>query len=118
MTVGSDFSRSQRFISEMIQPADQSFDTSRMMMGEPGLPKSFNWRNKQLKIIRVIKQWKETGRCTHSASEMYLRKHWYEVKLDTGEGARIYFQRQSKSNNKKSRWCLFSIEKHDPALHA
>jgi Domain of unknown function (DUF6504) len=98
------------FISEAIQPVIETIDTSRMAAGEPGLPRQFRWRSQVIQIAQVLSTWRETGPCHHGSGEQYVRKHWFEVATDTGVKMKIYFERQSRSANKKNRWWLFSAE--------
>ncbi|HOW36311.1 MAG TPA: DUF6504 family protein [Candidatus Omnitrophota bacterium] len=99
----------QEFISEAIKPVEGTFDTKRMAVGEPGLPREFIWRGTTYKIKEVLTVWKETGPCTHGSKEMYVRRHYYEVLTETGETMKIYFERQPPRGKPKSpRWWLFS----------
>lgn len=107
---------SERFISEPLTPVVETADTARMGIGEPGLPRQFKWRGKTVFVEAVLRQWHETGPCTHGSPEMYVRKHWYE--LATSEGImKIYFDRQPRKGKKPTeRWWLFSIRvPDDPA---
>ena len=70
---------SGRLISESIKPVTQTADTSRMAIGEPGLPREFVWRGQTVTVRAVLRSWRETGKCHHGSREMYVRKHWYEV---------------------------------------
>jgi hypothetical protein len=73
----------ERFISEPINPLTETADTSRMAIGEPGLPRKFFWRGRTISVTAVIRSWRKTGRCRHGSTEMYVRKHWYEVETDS-----------------------------------
>ncbi len=100
------------FIGEAIEPVAETFDTSRMAGGGPGLPREFRWRTEIVRIARVLNTWRETGPCRHGSGEQYVRKHWFEVQTDTGATMKIYFDRQSRSRStkKRERWWLFSVE--------
>jgi hypothetical protein len=100
----------EQFISEAIQPVIETIDTTRMAAGEPGLPRQFRWRSQIINITQVLSTWRETGPCHHGRGEQYVRKHWFEVSTDSGMKMKIYFERQSRSANKKNRWWLFSAE--------
>lgn len=82
-----------------------------MSTGEPGLPRQFQWGAQTLCIVSVLKTWRETGPCHHGSGELYVRKHWFEVVADSGETMRIYFERQARSRQIKSRWRLFTIDR-------
>lgn len=99
----------ERFVSEPIKPVVATYDTERMAAGEPGLPREFVWRGKTFVITDVLRAWRETGRCHHGSDEIYLRKHWYEVKATSGVVMKIYFERQPRGKRKTVRWWLYSI---------
>jgi len=100
---------SEQLISEALTPVVATSDTSRMALGEPGLPKEFLWRGETIRITSVLRTWRETGKCHHGSPELYVRKHWYEVKTDSGRTMKIYFDRQSRKGRKDPRWWLFSV---------
>jgi len=99
----------ERFISETIIPVVSTCDTSRMAVGEPGLPREFRWRGRTLEVTAVLRAWRETGKCTHGSPERYVRKHWFEVATTSGDTMKIYFERQARRGKKGDRWWLFSI---------
>ena len=98
------------FVSEAIEPLTDSCDTGAMATGAPGLPAEFRWRGEVLRIEEVLRAWKDTGPCTHGSSESYVRKHWFEVRTDSGQVARLYFERQPRRGGKGTRWQLYQIE--------
>jgi len=106
----------EEFISEKIQAVTNTMDTRRMAVGEPGLPKIFNWRGKPLEVKRVVRQWKEAGDCTHGSGEKYTRKFWYELKTPEGATATVYFLKPAKRNLKDAGWWLFSFEERKKIL--
>ena len=99
----------ERFISEVIRPVGSTFDTSRMALGEPGLPLEFKWRDLTIKIAAVLRTWRETGKCRHGSPELYVRKHWFEVATTCNDTMKIYFDRQPRGGRKSDRWWLFTI---------
>ena len=101
----------EHFVGEAIQPVVETIDTARMAAGEPGLPQVFQWKRQTIRIVKVLKTWRETGPCHHGSGEAYVRKHWFEVVTDSGLQMKIYFERQPRSGKTKSRWWLRSIEK-------
>lgn len=103
----------ERFISESIAPVTATCDTSRMAIGEPGLPRQFVWRGKTVEVKAVLRSWRESGKCRHGSREMYVRKHWYEVATISDGVMTIYFDRQSRRGSKEARWWLFSIRTTD-----
>ena len=100
----------QKFISESIKPVNATTDTTAMATGGPGLPQEFTWRDKTLKITKVLDSWHETGPCTHGSGERYVRKHWFEVETSLHQKAKIYFERKPRGKKLTERWWLFSIE--------
>jgi Domain of unknown function (DUF6504) len=99
----------EKFISEAIKPVVATCDISRMAVGEPGLPREFVWRGQTIEITGVLRTWRDTGKCRHGSSEMYVRKHWYEVVTNSNNTMRIYFDRQPRRGQSNDRWWLFSI---------
>jgi hypothetical protein len=99
----------ERFVGEEIKPVVATFDTSRMAVGEPGLPHEFLWRGRTFEVAAVIRSWHETGQCSHGSPERYVRKHWFEVVTTSGETMKIYFERQPRRGQKGGRWRLFSM---------
>ena len=99
----------ERFVSEAIKPLTETADTSRMAIGEPGLPRQLVWRDRTITVKAVLRSWRETGKCHHGSPEMYVRKHWYEVATVSDGVMKIYFDRQGKGRKKAPRWWLFSI---------
>jgi phosphoribosylglycinamide formyltransferase-1 len=100
----------EQFIGAAIQPVAETLDAGRMSAGEPGLPRQFRWRRQTIQIAQVLRTWRETGPCRHGSGEAYVRKHWFDVRTDSGETMKIYFERQPRSRNSKARWWLFTVE--------
>ncbi|MFH0908373.1 MAG: DUF6504 family protein [bacterium] len=99
------------FVSEPLKPVIATADTSRMAAGEPGLPREFVWRGRTIVVRDVVRSWKDTGPCSHGSGEKYVRKHWYEVRTETGQRMKIYFERQARSRARATqRWWLFTTE--------
>lgn len=99
----------ETFISEAIEPVGETFDASRMATGEPGLPRRFRWRGREYEVREVIERWKESGPCRNGADEVYLRKHWYHVRLDDGSEMKLYFERQPRGGARsRARWWLYT----------
>jgi phosphoribosylglycinamide formyltransferase-1 len=98
------------FLSEPMTPVGESFDASRMAMGEPGLPQKFRWRKKQWEVAEVLEQWKEHGDCTHGSGERYLRRHVYRIRTSEGPILKIYFQRSGGKRGRRARWFVLGME--------
>jgi len=99
----------ERFVSEAIEPVASTFDTARMSVGEPGLPRQFRWRGRTVEIAAVLRTWKDTGPCRNGSPEEYVRKHWFEVRTAEGETMKIYFDRQARPGRRGKRWWLFTV---------
>lgn len=98
------------FISEPLQPVAETADPSAMAAGEPGLPRAFIWRGRRLRVEAVLRTWRETGKDTHKSTEVYVRKHGYEVRFASLGVARIYFERQPRGRS-RSRWWLYGLQR-------
>lgn len=92
-----------KFISEPIIPT--ALAASRII-GEPGIPIRFRWRDAEYEIARVIEKWKTTGDCWHKSGERYVRRHWFRVITADGTEMKIYFERQARSKQIKKRWWI------------
>lgn len=104
------------FISEPITPDARTFDAAAMATGVPGLPTGFTWRDRHFQIDAIISSWKESESCTHGSGERYLRKHFWKVRVMTGETMTLYALRKVKrGENPKQRWWLYTIEQ--PPVH-
>lgn len=100
----------ESFIGEPLKPIADAYDAAAMAVGEPGLPRGFIWRGEQYVIEVVLEQWKESGRDRAPTSEVYLRKHWYRLRMTNGCEMKIYFERQARSKRQaKSRWWLYTL---------
>ena len=100
----------EEFISEEIVPVAGTSDPAAMAMGAPGLPDRFTWRDTEYAVAEVLKAWKESGPDKGHTAEIYLRKHWFEIRTTDGAIMTIYFERQARSKRQtKKRWWLYSV---------
>ena len=82
-----------------------------MARGEPGLPRKFRWRKRELEVAEVLETWRDYGDCTHGSGERYLRKHGFRLRTVDGMVLKIFFQRSfGHSKNAAARWWLQSVE--------
>jgi hypothetical protein len=93
-----------RFVSEALKPSAACVDTGGLSRGEPPLPKEFGWREERLVVRGVVRTWRST---TTDRGDTYLARHWFEVTLDDGRTAVLYFDRKSKRD--RPRWWLYTI---------
>lgn len=97
----------ETFVSEAVVPQAGSFDAAAMSRGEPGLPRVFTWRGRRLEVAQVLSTWKTS---TRERGELYLRRHWFEARVTTGERVTLYCERQAKNRKApKARWWLYKI---------
>ena len=100
------------FVSENIVPHPGAFDARAMGRGEPGLPRGFTWRGASYAVVETLAQWKHSTREGGRAQgELYLRRHYYKLRMSDESTWTVYFVRQSpKSGSPKRRWFLYTIE--------
>ncbi len=103
------------FISESIFPTGDQFDSGAMSRGEPGLPRAFSWRNNQYAVASVVRQWKGTSaEGGRAGGEVYLRRHYFELRMSDGSVWTIYFVRQTpKCGSAKLRWYVYTVDQID-----
>jgi hypothetical protein len=102
------------FISEPIEPEAGSFSTAMMTTGLASPPRAFRWRDRRYEIVEQIHHEKLSSREGHTAAgDLYLRRQQFVVRLDTGQIATIYFERQARpgvrGRSAKKRWFLYTI---------
>ena len=103
------------FVSEPIQPERGSFSPEMMAQGLASPPAAFVWRDQRYEITDCLEHTKQSSREGGRASgELYLRRQQFVVRLDTGQVATIYFERQPRPGaslrSAKNRWFLYEIE--------
>lgn len=113
----------EQFISEPIDPEPGSFSTELMARGLAALPGAFTWRGRRYEVVECLDHFKETSNEGGSAQgERYLRRQVFHVRLDTGQLAQLYVQRQPPAGVSrraaKRRWYLYSIISPDKADEA
>jgi hypothetical protein len=101
-----------KLISEPIAPIAGSADPMAMVRGEPGLPEGFVWRDRPLRIAEVRETWKRL-RPESAGGELYLRRHYYRLRMDDGREWIVYCLRHASrrpgAGNPARRWYLYSI---------
>ena len=101
-------------ISESITPDAGTFDPSRMGRGEPGLPRGFTWRDESMAVIDELGAWKQSSREGGGAGDLYLRRHYYKLRMSDASVWTVYFVRQTtRAGNRKKRWFLYTRENSD-----
>ncbi|MGZ3522700.1 MAG: DUF6504 family protein [Vulcanimicrobiaceae bacterium] len=95
----------KHLVSEPLEAAGGSFDPDAMSRGEPSLPPAFHWRGEVLSIRLSVRTWRSTKT---DRGDVYVKRHWFEVQLDDGRHATLYFERQAKRG--QPRWWLYTVE--------
>ena len=105
------------FICESLTPVAGSSDTHAMAKGEPGVPERFVWRGRTWRTLGIVRRWKTSTR-ERGGTEIYLRRHWFELLAQPAEGdpnelpvqMTIYCDRQAKNRQKpKQRWFVYTM---------
>ena len=100
----------EQLISEQLRPVLAEVDARRVVLGAPLLPTRFVWRGTEYAVAEVLEEWKETGPCHHGSGERYVRKHWFRLRMATGEVMKVYFERHARSPKQlKQRWWLYTV---------
>ncbi|MFQ5430308.1 MAG: DUF6504 family protein [Phycisphaerae bacterium] len=101
------------FVSETVSPDRGTADASAMSRGLAGLPTGFTWRGRHYAIREVLQQWKQSEPEGHRpGAERYYRKHYFRVRVDSGETMTLYVVRHMKrGENPTRRWWLYSIDR-------
>ena len=99
------------FVSESIVPHEGTFDTQAMARGEPGLPRGFTWRGVSYVVVEVLARWKRSTREGGRAQgELYLRRHYYKLRMSDEALWTVYFIRQTpRTGPGKRRWFLYAV---------
>ena len=113
----------EEFISEPIDPEPGSFSTELMARGLAALPGAFTWRGRRYEVVECLDHFKETStEGIRAQGDRYLRRQVFIVRLDTGQRAQLYVQRQPPAGATrlaaKRRWYIYSIISPDQADQA
>jgi len=93
-----------RFVGEAVTTSSEWLDSGALSRGEPALPRSFGWRGEQLIVADVRRTWRST---TTDRGDVYLARHWFEVGLENGDVAVVYFDRKARAS--QPRWWLYTL---------
>jgi hypothetical protein len=98
----------QKFVSEPLDPVAGSFDPHVMSQGEPALPPGFFWRGQPLRVKSVLRTWRGLK---EDRGDIYLKRHYFELQLEDGRVAVVYFMRQPHRHAGvgDKRWWLYTI---------
>jgi hypothetical protein len=86
-----------------------------MTMGLASLPRAFTWRGRRYEIVECLDETKQSAPEGHvPGAERYLRRQVFDVRLDSGQRATLYVERQprapTRSPGARRRWFLYTIE--------
>ncbi len=100
------------FVSDPITPHPRRFDTAAMGRGEPGLPEGFTWHGVTYRVTERLDAWKHSQREGGGAQgELYLRRHYYRLRMSDGSIWTVYFTRRPASTGPVgARWFLYTID--------
>ena len=93
-----------QFVSEALRASAECIDSGALSRGEPALPKEFGWRDERLVVRQIRRTWRSTNT---DRGDTYLARHWYELALEDGRIAVLYFDR--KARREKPRWWLYTV---------
>jgi hypothetical protein len=101
-------------VSEPIKITE--FDTSAMKAGLAGAPRAFVWRDRECVVAEVLDRRKfSRGDAHNPVREKYLKREYFTVRLETGQVAELYIERQPRpgasENARKQRWFLYTISR-------
>lgn len=99
----------KKMVSEPIDPEAGSFEAGAMASGVPGLPVAFAWRGASKRVLSCERAWKSLR--PEPGGELYLRRHYYELRMDDGCCWVVYCLRQpSTAKGGRHRWYLYTVE--------
>ena len=91
-----------RFISEAITPGGD-YAAAPAFGREPPVPQRFVWRDESLVTSEVVRAWRSTN---VDRGDVYLSRHWYELRLADGRLAVVYYDRKARGTQ---RWWLYTL---------
>lgn len=94
----------RKFISRALVVAGTGFLTP-TGGSEPPVPCAFLWDGRTLQITEVLRTWRSTKT---DRGDVYLKRHWYELRTDTGAKLEVYYDRESPVG--ASAWWLYTID--------
>ncbi|HTU81544.1 MAG TPA: DUF6504 family protein [Candidatus Acidoferrales bacterium] len=92
-----------RFVSEPLAPSGDEYLPC-VDPADPPLPARFAWRGRVLAIARVVRTWRSSKT---DRGDAYLKRHWFEVELEDGSTAQVYFDRAARRGS--DRWWLYAV---------
>ncbi len=93
-----------QFVSKPIEPKGGFAGSADGAHGEPVLPAAFHFNGEELVVQSLVRSWRSTK---DDRGDTYLKRHWYEVEIDGGRRAVVYFDRGARRN--EPRWWLYTL---------
>lgn len=102
----------EEFVSELLKPIRGTGNAAAMAAGLPGLPAGFVWHDDQILVVEQLGAWKHSSReGSRAQGELYLRRHYYQLRMSDGSIWTVYFTRQAPYGRPaRRRWFLYSRE--------
>jgi len=94
----------RELISEAVAPDPASFSRAGVAPGEPARPARFTWRGRAYEVAEVLRSWKTTSAGPYTTGDVYLRRHYADIRTVCGEELRLYGER----GGREDRWFLHS----------
>ena len=93
------------FIAKPIVPESSAVDADGHGRMEPAPPAAFRFGEERLAVARVVRSWRSNR---SDRGDVYLKKHWFEIELDDGRVAVVYFDRSARRDS--PRWWLYTLD--------
>lgn len=94
----------RKFVGCALVPSGSGFLTPASGT-EPPVPLAFVWGDRILAIGEILRSWRSTKT---DRGDVYLKRHWYELRTDTGAKLEVYYDRETRRN--ASPWWLYTID--------
>ncbi len=93
-----------RFMSKPLVPEGASFESDDRGRFEPAVPPAFRLGDERLGVLRVLRSWRSERT---DRGDSYLKRHWFEIELDDGRIAVVYFDRGARRG--APRWWCYTL---------
>ncbi len=94
----------RELVSEPLEPDPGSFSRDGVPAGAPAWPLRFRWRDRDYAVAAIERVWKTTNASPYTTGDIYVRRHYADVRTACGERLRIYADRSGR----RGRWMVHS----------
>ena len=94
----------RELISEPLEPDPTAFSRDGVPAGAPAWPLRFTWRARVYEIETIERTWKTTNASPYTTGDIYVRRHYADVRTACGAQLRIYADRSGR----RGRWMVHS----------